>query len=166
MCWQKDTTADAASANLGWEARRKMIITKPNPVGTFSFCMPLKHLFGFCDDYTKVIYGVNHSLLLSRQSYNDAIFRDNAVAAGRITLSKLSWLMPHVTPSIEQMNMLNKQIENKINIPVAFRAMQCDSLAVPQATSFSWGLGVKSDTEKTTLGTCRLPNRPCGKSDC
>jgi len=96
MCWQKDTTTDVASANLRWEARRKMIITKPNPVGTFSFCMPLKHLFGFSDDYTKVIYGVKRSLLLSRQSDNDAIFRDNAAAAGRITLSKLSWLMPHV----------------------------------------------------------------------
>ena len=147
ICVGKDTTADAVSVNLGWEARRKMIISKPNPVGTFSFCLLLKHLFGFCDDYTKVIYSVKHSLLLCRQSDNDAIFRDNAVAAGRITLSKLSWLMPHVTPSIEQMNMLNKQIENKIKIPVAFRAMQCDSLAVPQATSFSLGLGVKSDTE-------------------
>jgi len=45
------------------------------------------------------------------------------------------------------MNSLNKQIENKTTIPVAFRAMQCDSLVVPQATSFSWGLGVKSGTE-------------------
>ena len=48
--------ADAASASLGWEARRQMVITKPNPVGTFSFCVLLKHLFGFCDDYTKVIW--------------------------------------------------------------------------------------------------------------
>ena len=72
-------------------------------------------------------------------SHNDYPLAPETVAAGRITLSKLSWLMPHVTPSIEQMNMLNKHIENKIKIPVAFRAMQCDTLAVPQATSFSWG---------------------------
>jgi len=148
VCWQKDTTAAAAAANLGWEARRQMIIVKPNPVGTFSFCVPLKHLFGFCDDYRKVLYGVKQSLLLLRQSDNDAIFRDNAVPAGQITLSKLSWMMSHIIPSVEFRNILFKQIESKIKIPVAFRAMQSDSLTVPQATSFSWRLSVKSGTEK------------------
>jgi len=125
-----------------------MIIVKPNPVGTFSFCVPLKHLFGFCDDYRKVLYGVKQSLLLLRQSDNDAIFRDNAVPAGQITLSKLSWMMSHIIPSVEFRNILFKQIESKIKIPVAFRAMQSDSLTVPQATSFSWRLSVKSGTEK------------------
>ena len=93
MCWQKGTTADAASANLFWEARCKMIITKPNPVGAFSFCMPLKHLFGFCDDYEGDLWCEAFTAAES-ESDNDTIFRDKAVAAGRITLSKLSWLMP------------------------------------------------------------------------
>jgi hypothetical protein len=95
-----------------------------------------------------VLYGVKHSLLLSRQADNDAIFRLAAVPAGRITLSKLAWAMPHVIPSVEYKNILFKQVESKIKIPVAFRAMQSDSLAVPEATSFSWRLSVKSGTEK------------------
>lgn len=155
ICWQKDTTATASSANLGWEARRQLVIVKPNPVGTFSFSIPLKHLFGFCDDYRKVLYGVKQSLILSRQTDNDAIFRDGApalpltaAAAGVITLSKLAWLMPHIMPAVEYKNILFKQIESKIKIPVAFRAMQSDSLAVPQSTLFSWRLTVKSGTEK------------------
>ena len=153
QCWQKDTTAAAAQANLGWEARRQMIIVKPNPVGTFSFCVPLKHLFGFCDDYTKVVYGVKHSLSLSRQSDDEAIFRDAVpgpagATAGLITLSKLAWFMPHVIPSDYYKNMLFKQIENGVTIPVAFRAMQGDFLAVPQSTTFDWRLTVKTGTEK------------------
>ena len=61
MCWQKDSAeAAAVAANLGFEARRQLIIARPNPVETFAFCVPLS-LFGFCDD--KVIYGVKHSLL-------------------------------------------------------------------------------------------------------
>ena len=74
MCWQKDTTAAAATANLGFEARRQLIIARPTPVGTFSFCIPLKHFFGFCDDCTKIVYGIKQSLLLSRQADADAIF--------------------------------------------------------------------------------------------
>jgi hypothetical protein len=148
MCWQKDTTATAAAANLGFEARRQLVITRPNPVGTFSFCVPLKHLFGFCDDYNKVVYGIKQSLLLSRQADADAIFRDAAVPNGQIILSKLAWMMPHVMPSLEYKSLLMKQIESKIKVPVAFRAIQCDNLAVPRATTFSWRLSVKSGTEK------------------
>jgi hypothetical protein len=148
MCWQKDTTATAAAANLGFEARRQLVIVRPNPVGTFSFCVPLKHLFGFCDDYNKVVYGIKQSLLLSRQADADAIFRDAAVPNGQIILSKLAWMMPQVMPSLEYKSLLMKQIESKIKVPVAFRAIQCDNLAVPRATTFSWRLSVKSGTEK------------------
>ena len=156
QCWQKDTTAAAALANTGWVARRQMIIVKPNPVGTFSFCVPLKYLFGFCDDYTKVIYGVKHSLLLSGKQDNEVIFRDGGVpaggltaaAAGVITLTKLAWLMPHVMPSIYYRNILDTQKENKIKVPVAFRALQGDQLAVQISTTFSWPLAIKTGTEK------------------
>jgi len=41
--------------NAGFGARQKYIIQKPDPNGTFSFRVPLKHIFGFCDDYEKVV---------------------------------------------------------------------------------------------------------------
>ena len=53
--WQKDTTATAVVAdNAGFKARQACLIQKPTPKGTFSFTVPLKHIFGFCDDYNKV----------------------------------------------------------------------------------------------------------------
>ena len=58
--WYKDTTPNAEEANTGWEVRRRQIIRNSDPKGTFSFKIPLKHIFGFCEDYDKVVYGLKH----------------------------------------------------------------------------------------------------------
>ena len=58
--WYKDTLAEATAQNVGWNIRRKYIINdNVNPKGSFSFKIPLKHIFGFCEDYDKVVYGFN-----------------------------------------------------------------------------------------------------------
>ena len=151
--WYKDTTAAAADANTGWNVRRQYIIVNSDPRGTFSFKIPLKHIFGFCEDYDKVVYGLKHNLILTRNDDNDAIFRaandaaGNAVAVGKIILSKISWFMPHVTPADKDKMELYKIIERKEKLPVGYRMIQCDSATVPQATSFSWRLSVKSSPE-------------------
>ena len=43
--WCKDTTVNADNNNDGY-AKRKTIILNSDPVGTFSFKIPLKHIFG------------------------------------------------------------------------------------------------------------------------
>ena len=151
--WYMDTTVNAEEANTGWEIRRYQIIRNSDPRGTFSFKIPLKHIFGFCEDYDKVVYGLKHNLTLTRNDDNDAIFRaandagGNAVANGKIILSKISWFMPHVTPAYKDKMELYKIIERKEKLPVGYRMLQCDSTTIPQATSFSWRLSVKSSPE-------------------
>ena len=151
--WCKDTNANAEVVNTGWNVRRLYIITGSDPRGTFSFKIPLKHIFGFCGDYDKVVYGLKHNLTLTRNYDNDAIFRaanngdGNPVAAGKIRLDKISWFMPHVTPADNDKMELYKIIEKKEKIPVGYRMIQCDSATIPQATSFSWRLSVKSSPE-------------------
>ena len=114
----------------------------------------MKHIFGFCEDYDKVVYGLKHNLTLTRNDDNDAIFRaaNNAagcaVAVGKIILDKVSWFMPHVTPADKDKMELYKIIERKEKIPVGYRMIQCDSASIPQnLTSFSWRLSVKSSPE-------------------
>ena len=67
---------------------------------------------------------------------NDAIFRDNAADAGKITSDKISWYMPHVMPADKEMELYEilKRIEK---LPVGYRVIQCDSASVPQTTSFT-----------------------------
>ena len=151
--WIKDTTINAAEANIRWNVRRQYIIVHAEPKGSFSFRIPLKHIFGFCEDYDKVVYGLKHNLTLTRNDDNDAIFRaannaaDGAVAVGKIRLDKVSWFMPHVTPADKDKMELYKIIERKEKLPVGYRMIQCDSASIPQATSFSWRLSVKSSPE-------------------
>ncbi len=102
-CWSKDSTNNAnsiefeASAlapaagyiptksplyNQGFAARKGLLMSA-NPRGSFSFVIPFDHIFGF-GEYNKVIYGVKHSLTLTRKtSDNLAIHRANGVLDGK-----------------------------------------------------------------------------------
>ena len=148
--WYKDTTDTPDNDNAGFLFRRYFIIRTSQPKGSFSFKIPLKHIFGFCEDYDKVVYGLKHNLTLTRNNEYDAIFRaannvdGGVVAAGKVILSKISWFMPHVTPADKDKMELYKIKERKEKIPVGYRMIQCDSASIPQATSFSWRLSVKS----------------------
>ena len=147
--WYKDTEAAASiQDNAGFAVRQGYIIQSPDPKGTFSFRVPLKHIFGFCEDYNKVIYGFRHTLTLVRKTNADAIFKAAAVDKGEITLDKVSWFIPHVLAADAEKFQLYKIIESKSTLPVGFRMRQCDSISVPQSTSFTWRLSVKSSSEK------------------
>ena len=137
--WFKDagTTAHLQN-NTGFAARQIYVIQKPDPKSTFSFRVPLKHIFGFCDDYEKVVYGFKHQLILVRKGDNDTIFRAAAADAGKVVLTKLSWCVPHVLPALEQKLELYKTIESKASLPVRYRMIQCDSIPVPQTRYFIW----------------------------
>ena len=153
--WYKDTETTAVFAeNIGFKIRHDYIINNSRARGSFSFRIPLKHIFGFCGDYDKVVYGLKHNLTLTRNDDNDAIFRGannaagNPLVDGKIVLNKISWFMPHVTPADKYKLELYKIIERKEKIPVGYRMIQCDSASIPQnSTSFSWRLSVKSSPE-------------------
>ena len=133
--------------NLGFKKRHRYIIINPNPKGSFSFKIPLKHFLGFCEDYRKVLYGMQQKLTLTRTADHDAIFR-NCGDAGKINLTRITWFMPHVIPSDAYRLQLDKIIEKKEKIPVGYRMLQCDSTQVPtNQRSFTWRLGVKSSPD-------------------
>ena len=90
---------------------------------------------------------MKQTLILTRNDDDDAIFRANAADAVKITLDKISWYMPHVMPSDKEKMVLYKIIEKKEKLPVGHRMIQCDSESVPQTTSFTWRLAVKSSPE-------------------
>ena len=122
--WYKDTTNTAVLAdNVGFKIRHDYVINNSQPRGSFSFRIPLKHIFGFCGDYDKVVYGLKHNLTLTRNDDNDAIYKTDAdngavppvdiVVNGKVVLSRVSWFMPHVTPAHKDKMELYKIIERK-----------------------------------------------------
>ena len=152
--WVKDENTGAAEIreaqatfNNGFAIRRDYIITSPNTNGKFSFKIPLKHFLGFCEDYKKILYGMQQKLTLTRTNDNNAIFRTGA-DEGEVYLERIRWFMPHVIPSDAYRLQLDKIIEKKEKIPVGYRMLQCDSSQVPAtSTNFTWRLGVKSSPD-------------------
>ena len=152
--WVKDENTGAAEIrpaqdafNNGFVIRRDYIITSPNTNGKFSFKIPLKHFLGFCEDYKKILYGMQQKLTLTRTNDNNAIFRTGA-DEGEVYLERIRWFMPHVIPSDAYRLQLDKIIEKKEKIPVGYRMLQCDSSQVPAtSTNFTWRLGVKSSPD-------------------
>ena len=142
--------------NQGFKLRHEYIIKSSVPKGTFSFKIPLKHFLGFCEDYRKVLYGMQQRLTLTRTGNDDAILRGYQTPvdvnvyydAGKIHIEKIRWFMPHVIPSDAYRLQLDKIIEKKEKIPVGYRMLQCDNTQVPTNQKiFTWRLGVKSSPD-------------------
>ena len=152
--WIKDTSSEAnIVTNNGFKQRHNYIIKKPVPKGSFSFRIPLKHFLGFCEDYKKVLYGMQQKLTLTRTNDNNTIFKGAGAAVanaddGEVVLTRIRWFMPHVIPSDVYRLQLDKVIEKKEKIPVGYRMLQCDSTQVPtNQKTFTWRLGVKSSPD-------------------
>ena len=94
------------------------------------------------------MYGLKHNLTLVRKTDDDAIFRGSAAGAGKVGRDKMSWFMPHLIPADAEKFSIYKTIESKVKVPVAYRTRQCDMLSVPESTSFTWRLNVKTAPEK------------------
>ena len=56
--------------------------------------------------------------------------------------------MPQVIPADGEKFSIYKTIESKVKIPVAYQTRQYDMLSVPESTSFTWRLSVKTAPEK------------------
>ena len=151
--WAPDTPIDDNNIankvnNEGFKKRFKYIINEPVTPGNFSFKIPLKHFLGFCEDYKKILYGMQQRLTLTRSSNKeDPIFR-NAGDIAELYIKNIRWFMPHVIPSDAYRLQLDKIIEKKEKIPVGYRMLQCDNTQVPPASAnFVWRLGVKSSPD-------------------
>ena len=151
QCWIKDTGEGNAvvggdNPNEGFKLRRNYIINMPTTRGNFCFKIPLKHFLGFCEDYKKILYGMQQRLTLTRTSDDNAIFRANGVDVGKVDIKRIRWFMPHVIPSDAYRLQLDKIIEKKEKIPVGYRMLQCDNTSIT-GTNFTWRLGVKSSPD-------------------
>ena len=158
QAWAPDTEdGTPVVANKGFIERQKYIINLVNGAdnkGKFNFKIPLKHFLGFCEDYKKILYGMQQKLTLTRTGDNNAILKGQNAAGnallpdGKIRIDKISWFMPHVIPSDAYRLQLDKIIERKEKIPVGYRMLQCDNSPVPAGVgTFTWRLGVKSSPD-------------------
>lgn len=149
--WSLDKTIAAAATNTGFALRHNYLINNlaGNNKGCFTAMIPLKDIFGFVENYDKVLYGMQLDLKLNRTSNDDTIFKINTVTdAGKIVLERISWIIPHVSPSLIAQNNLYSIIQNESRINAGFMARQCESTPVNETTKFDWNLVVASGNQK------------------
>ena len=138
--------------NMGWYIRRKPII---DASGNFQVGIPLSKIFGFAEDYQKVIYGLNHSIVLTKGTdSNNALYtkpgtESHASTKGDVKLSLIRWVIPRVDPSDVTKYTLMQQIENRIVLDCGFRMReyQCTNVDASQ-TNWAWRIGVRASPEK------------------
>ena len=142
--------------NIGRRKRRMVMFDATDGAGeygNFSFCIPLKHIFGFCDDYDKVMYGVNHGLSLFRKGDDTAIHRplndfgdSQSDRPAKVVLKKVKWCIPHVKPSLSIYNELTEKIGKGVNVKIGFKSRKVDEKIVDSA-NWSWRVAVTSGNE-------------------
>jgi len=165
--WLPDRGTTAADANnTAWRTRN--LLVNPQAAGgvwNFSATMPLSAIFNFCNDYRKVIYGMQHKISLTRTNNTGTLLRtNNAVAASGIypalvaiandvavNITTLKWVMPYVEPSLEKQRELMTIIQDKESVLLAFLNKRSESITVPQATTFTWKLQLTGGIERPRL---------------
>ena len=157
-CWNKDTNTFAFVTGAGYTsarnpeynagfAARKGLLCRSNPRGHFSFNIPLSHILGFAE-FKKVIYGQKHTLTLTRGADTQAIYRANGVPDGEIDIIRNTWHIPQIQLSPEYLAGMRSLIEQKVTIPISFRARSCEQSTLTQTRNYTWRLSVTGGVEK------------------
>jgi hypothetical protein len=124
----------------------------------FSGCIPLKHLFGFCEDYKKILLNCNQQLILNRSSTDFDALNVSGVAVAEnitknkkvtITLNKVLWKIPIIRVNDREKLKLLKILDSKKPISCAYRSWDlCEYPILPQNTCHSWTVKSSSLLEK------------------
>ena len=153
-CWEKDTSNTlTATGNDGFKIRHAYTTKDPVPPGTFSFIVYLSDIFGWAEDYNKVIYGLRQTIRLVRKSDKDALLRDNATAKTdfKVNLEKISFVTAIVKPNDEYKMKLYQTIKSKQLINLRFHENTLETIQLPQLKEVTWKLGVRNTRPRYIL---------------
>lgn len=90
-------------------------------VGTYRMLLPLRFLFGFCDDFRKVVMNCKHELILTRCRTNECAYQA-ATDIVKFSINKIQWKIPHVALSdaakLSMLKIISKNDSLYIPFPV------------------------------------------------
>lgn len=113
--------------------------------GYFNFCIPLKLLFGFVEDYRSVIINVKHELIMVRSRFDTNLYVGNNNIS-TMTIRKIQWRIPHVNVSDSEKLKLLKLVDKKQSIHMSFRSWELYEYPIlPQTDKHIWS--VKTSTQ-------------------
>lgn len=112
-------------------------VAKP---GSVNYCLPLKCLFGFAEDYKQIIMNAKHELILLRNR-NDLDLFYGANNISKFVINKIQWRIPHVYVSDREKLNLLKIIDRKEYIQLNYRMWELHEYpALPQNNRHIWSV--------------------------
>lgn len=116
--------------------------------GMFSCCIPLKHLFGSCEDHTKVIVKMSQELIAIRAKSDVNCYKSMETEV-EFKIDKISWEVPHITLSDEANLELLEKLRNTPAISMPFRRWELHEYpALPQSTKTIWRVKNANESNK------------------
>lgn len=133
-----------ALINAGWSPENNIALNN----GYFNFCIPLKLLLGFAEDYKKIIINAKHELILTRaRSDENAVI--SAADDVKFNIIKLQWRVPHVTTSNSEKIELLKLVESGKPIKMSFRSWELYEYPLLSTTTHhNWTIKTSTQLEK------------------
>lgn len=119
------------------------------PTVDFGFCIPLKLLMGFFEDYKRILLNVKQELVLIRSSSDNNAVLLTGVDKYKLTLHKIHWRIPFVYISDEYRLQLLKTVDKDRPITVAFRKWELHEYpSLPETKQLTWTIKTAAQTEK------------------
>lgn len=134
--------------NAGWDPSGTPV--KTDEKGHFNVCIPLRLIFGFCEDHKRVIVNTRQELVLIRSSSDvNATHSSKAEERPKVIINKIIWKMPHVSLSDTQKLKFLQYIETGREFNIAFRSWELHEYPlVAETMSHSWTVKAASQLEK------------------
>lgn len=117
--------------------------------GNFNICYPLRQLSGYFEDFQRIIVNVKQELVIIRSSNDkDAVIAVDDTEEPKVELSKVTWCVPHVTPSLTEQVRINTIIAQGMDLPIKFRSWELvEYPSVPETTRHTWSVKTSNKVE-------------------
>ncbi|XP_050434993.1 uncharacterized protein LOC126842149 [Adelges cooleyi] len=128
----------------------------------FSGSIPLSHLFGFAEDYRKIMINVSQQLVLNRSLKDVNVLRgtletgvtwadesSKKLMKSTVELTKIAWKLPVVRVNDREKLKLLKIVESHKSLHCAFRNWDlCVYPQLPETTKHSWMVKTTNSVER------------------
>ncbi|XP_018405039.1 PREDICTED: uncharacterized protein LOC108781543 [Cyphomyrmex costatus] len=106
-------------------------------------------LFGFCEDYKRVVINARHELILIRARNDTNSVKGDPAAEPKLELFKIKWRLPHVTLNeVNKLSML-RILENGRYLSMSFHSWDLyEYPLLPSTTKHSWAIKTTTQLEK------------------
>lgn len=115
---------------------------------TYNAFIPLRFLFGFCDDFNKIILNSKHELIMVRSRTNANMYTSDNDDL-QFDVKKIQWKIPHVSLSDKAKLSMLKTISRSDNLLLAYRSWDLYEIpSLPSTTRHTWSVKTSNNINK------------------